>query len=485
MSEDNPAGEESRQLLSLGRREPDIPQDNIWKDDALDRSEMANALTNLVTKEPNPLVISLSGNWGSGKTFFLRRWQADLESRGVKAIYFNAWEDDFCDDPLVAIIGQLSEELYGTGYKRIMARLRKSTKSLLGQTGMDAVKRFTGFPLDKIVGVLKGDVLGSYSKQRKTKNDLKGSLLELSQKVAEETGCPLVFVIDELDRCRPTFAIELLERAKHVFNIPNMVFVFGINRDELCSSIEQIYGKIKSDVYLRRFFDLEFELPESNSKKFCESMIDRYKLKDVFSMLSVRFGSQIYIREFDEFYKFFPNFCGYFNLSLRDIDYCLRSIILVARNTRRGQGMYPFLLSALIILRINNRKLYRSFIQGECGGGEVMDYFDKSGGFDFRIGFEESSGNYIYALEIYLYIATSRPMDAETRGAIPELKLIQSGYQPEHPEYLSKRTRDAGKENARRLLSMVEYIQENRNRGLYIGLERLSELVELSKMGRR
>ena len=75
----------------------------------------------------------------------------------------------------------------------------------------------------------------------------------MSTRVVEETRQPLVFVIDELDRCRPTFSIELLERVKHIFDVPGMVFVFGVNRNELCSSIKSIYGEIDADVYLRRF----------------------------------------------------------------------------------------------------------------------------------------------------------------------------------------------------------------------------------------
>ena len=81
----------------------------------------------------------------------------------------------------------------------------------------------------------------------------------------EETKQPLVFIIDELDRCRPTFSIELLERVKHIFDIPGIVFVFGINRDELCHSIKSVYGEIESGIYLRRFFDVSLSLPDAST----------------------------------------------------------------------------------------------------------------------------------------------------------------------------------------------------------------------------
>ena len=92
-------------------------------------------------------------------------------------------------------------------------------------------------------------LLEEYLYQRASKDKLKKHLQDLAGEVVKETGHPLVFIIDELDRCRPTFAIELLERVKHIFDIPNMVFAFGINRDELCKSLSSIYGDIDVDVY--------------------------------------------------------------------------------------------------------------------------------------------------------------------------------------------------------------------------------------------
>ena len=74
-------------------------------------SLIADRLTNLARNQSAPFVISIHGYWGTGKTFMLKRWQKDLERQDFKAIYLNAWEDDFGDDPLLAIIGQLSEYL--------------------------------------------------------------------------------------------------------------------------------------------------------------------------------------------------------------------------------------------------------------------------------------------------------------------------------------------------------------------------------------
>lgn len=69
-------------------------------------------------------------------------------------------------------------------------------------------------------------------------------------------------MIDELDRCRPSYAVELLEIAKHIFAADRIVFVLAINRDQLAHAVKALYGiEFDAEAYLRRFFDLDFHLP--------------------------------------------------------------------------------------------------------------------------------------------------------------------------------------------------------------------------------
>ncbi len=82
--------------------------------------------------------------------------------------------------------------------------------------------------------------------------DLRETQRSLASDVREETGHPLVFIIDELDRCQPTIAIALLERVKHICDVPDVVFVFGVNRLELTRSVQSVYGAIDAGTYLRR-----------------------------------------------------------------------------------------------------------------------------------------------------------------------------------------------------------------------------------------
>ena len=357
--------------------EPGVSAEQPWGDDVLDRAQIATKLTNLIRDQSAPFAISIHGYWGTGKTFMLKRWQKDLESQGqgFKAIYFNAWEDDFCDDPLLAITGQLSEYFKESSLKSFADQVVQVAIPLLQKNLLGVLNKATGISLEFAQKEQsERNLLKEYLDQRASKNELKKHLRDLAEEVVEKTGHPLVFIIDELDRCRPTFAIELLERVKHIFDVQNIVFVFGINRDELCSSLKSIYGAIDTDVYLRRFFDMEFTLPEVDSEKFGRHLMQRFGLGEFFGELSKNANNSIHAEEFGVLGNRFPTLWGRFGLSLRDIDYCVRSIALVGRNLEIRQYMHPWLLGLLITLKLKNPTLYQRFVEGKCRGSEVIDY---------------------------------------------------------------------------------------------------------------
>ena len=454
MSQENQTPIDPRGELRLKLTEPDVSAEEPWGDDVLERTQIAAKLTNLIRDQSAPFAISIHGYWGTGKTFMLKRWQKDLEKQGLMAIYFNAWEDDFCDDPLLAIIGQLDSHFKEGVFRTIADRIRETALPLLWRNALGVLNKTTGLTLEAgQTGQM--NLVAEYLKQRETKDELKDALEQLSTKVVEETGQPLIFIIDELDRCRPTFAVELLERVKHIFDVPNMVFVFGINRDELCSSLQSIYGTIDADVYLRRFFDMEFTLPEVDSEKFGRHLMQRFGLGEFFGELSRNASNRVHSEDFGVLVNYFPALWGRLGLSLRDIDYCVRLIALVGTNLELRNFMHPWLLGLLISLKLKNLALYRQFIQGQCLASQVMDYLDTilptQGPDDRLVGTLDE-------IEVELYLAEAVSSHTTSREATPrtQLELIQQGKEPSHPEYLSKRTGSSDAQRAGRLISMFQ-----------------------------
>ena len=399
-----------------------------WTDDELDRQKIAERLTGIIKDQEAPFVISLDGRWGTGKTFLLKRWQQQLVNDRYQAIYFNAWEDDFCDDPLLAIIGQLTEH-FQEGKLREMA-------AIIGDIALPILTgKLTGVPFTR-KDLKRDSLLNDYRTQLRTKREIRNHLARLAEVVKAQSGKPLIFIIDELDRCRPTFAIELLERVKHIFDVPNIVFVFGINRAELAKSLESVYGEIDAGVYLRRFFDMEFILPEASPQDFCSYLVDRYELAEYFSSLSKHLDDRAPHDEFSSVSTTLPLIVGHIGLSLRDIDYCVRLLALAARSVQRYGAGLPSLFVLLVAVKISKPELYRRVVHGNGRGAELLDYMDerhaaqgvqppRSDSRDWRT---------LVVLEATVYCADDGPT------SLNQIRQLQGEAEPDLPQYLTRVT---------------------------------------------
>ena len=112
-----------------------------------------------------------------------------------------------------------------------------------------------------------------YSEQVEAVKDVRTQLehLALALKELHKRELPVMVLVDELDRCRPSYAIEMLEVIKHFFNTKNFVFVVATDTQQLENSIKAVYGeKFDSSVYLRRFFDRKAELSEPDIAYYLE-----------------------------------------------------------------------------------------------------------------------------------------------------------------------------------------------------------------------
>jgi Predicted P-loop ATPase len=96
-----------------------------------------------------------------------------------------------------------------------------------------------------------------------------------------QTGVKRVIIIDELDRCKPPFAVETLEVVKHLFDVENIQFIFAVDIEQLSHSIATMYGQnMDASGYLRRFFDLQLVFPAVNTLEFIKpQFIDDNSLK--------------------------------------------------------------------------------------------------------------------------------------------------------------------------------------------------------------
>ncbi|WP_421847392.1 KAP family P-loop NTPase fold protein [Marinomonas sp.] len=270
------------------------------------RKELAERFTQYLksrdTKD-NAYVVNLNGAWGTGKTYFVTEWKKLVEKQGHIAIKIDAWESDYLNDPLAIIIAELLEQIK-SNIKNHDARFRNAErnvasaifnmgksilpigskivgKHLFGEAAtneiLDLIAAATGSVTnhkavkdDLNIGNLGLEVASQHKRHKQFTQDFKEQARELVDFALEGNPNKQVFIfIDELDRCRPTYAIEMLETVKHLFDIPDFIFVLSTDTNQLQHSIKAVYGHdFDSHEYLSRFFEQRLTLPEPNFLEF-------------------------------------------------------------------------------------------------------------------------------------------------------------------------------------------------------------------------
>ena len=177
-------------------------------------------------------------------------------------------------------------------------------------------------------------------------------------------------IIDELDRCRPTYAIELLETAKHLFSVDNIVFVLGINIVEMSHSIRALYGsKFDAEGYLRRFIDFDYRLPEATHK--LTPVLTKGREKFIIEMLEIIRFKEYCERTKDRFYEQGRELLLHFfrspSLSLRRVaQSLLRLGMVIEMLSDADHQSFIHTISVLLIIRTADRKLYQRLLRGEA-----------------------------------------------------------------------------------------------------------------------
>ena len=355
-----------------------------WSDDLLDRKVRADFLSNFLDEDVCR-VLNLDSPWGAGKTYFLKNWKLQLLQESKRpVVYFNAWENDFLGDPLLSLVSVIRDQLSTMGGAPIKRKMIDFTKkagelaiAIVPSIVKAAAKKHVG---DDFLDVLDGEATAEaaekivekiLNKNRETLDAVKHfreSLSELFNSVSSESdGKPVFIFIDELDRCRPTYAIELLERVKHFFAIEGCRFVIATDTDQLSHSICAVYGSgFASKRYLKRFFDSTLKLdntqldnwivthigseisPPFNNYKIFSKSLDRNSFgfrnyieatstsiysseltshQIVFKALVLTFNYQI--RDLESILKRIHGFNGYFNEGGWDFFFCVYLLFLV------------------------------------------------------------------------------------------------------------------------------------------------------------
>jgi hypothetical protein len=284
-----------------------------WDTCKTNRKEFGSFIANFLTTESR--VINLDGTYGSGKTEFIRRLYVELAKKGHPVVYIDVWESDFSNNPLAVICSELLQQIEFVlrekalnGKAKEKSEAKKVFNKMKGKLGICLKYLATMSPLTSepvVIGSTKAaSAIVSATPDFKTQADSQ-EYVEIVQKnhieavqavkdikeyitflsdlieVVYELKIPIVILIDELDRCKPTYAIEVLEVIKHFFEAKGCTFLVATNTSVLEHSVESVYGhNFDAKLYLRKFFDRKINLPQVSLLGYLmakELDFDKYK----------------------------------------------------------------------------------------------------------------------------------------------------------------------------------------------------------------
>lgn len=264
--------------MKLSRlHDPSVEISDPFNDDQLARKDLANRLVELLKNARGPLTIALSGSFGTGKSYFLTRLHQVLRNEKFAAVLINAWETDYATEPLAPLVTTLEKEFASanTDTEQLVSNIKSKAASLaalavpiglkLLSAGILKTDDFSEETIADAVENVARQQFDRFSASHVTIQNLRSDLANFAAKVRESHTGPLVIIVDELDRCRPSYAVEFLEVVKHLFHIPGIIFLLGIDRRQLAVSASAVFGQaLDGDAYLRRFIDLDWSLPQPN-----------------------------------------------------------------------------------------------------------------------------------------------------------------------------------------------------------------------------
>ncbi len=364
----------------------EIGADDPFANDLIGRRKLADFMSELVSHAADSFVLALDSPWGTGKTTFLKMWLEDLKKNGSPAVYFNAWENDFAADPLACLLGEVGSLLKAMGgagkAQPHLKKIKKLGAQLLKRAIPIGARVITaGFVDEKTVKDLHDAVsdltqkvveeaIAEHEKSKELSTEFKNALTKAVEKISEnisDAHRPLIFIIDELDRCRPTFAVELLERAKHFFTVPGVIFVLGLDKKALSTSLQTIYGNGFDSVgYLRRFIDFEVPLPVGKSDTFIQKLIEHFGLAEYSSELSQEMAQKNYFRN---------NLASLFDaamLPLRAQEQTMARFSVLLRVTNL-QGALPLAILPLVAMMATDVTLFHAFAHGTLNGEQIIE----------------------------------------------------------------------------------------------------------------
>lgn len=363
--------------------------ENVYQtflDDKIGRNSKVFKFISLINRIETSCSISLDSSWGSGKTIFVKQVKMVLDSlnsfkkksdfteeqedsiknkfsqlvdkyisvESIKphvCVYYDAWENDSDTDPLISLAYKIAKDFSCEYVFENAPKVQEIVSSSL----KTIVSRITNIDVNRIYDDCH--FTNKLEEIEKTKS-LEQTISEMFDSLLPEHGDRLIVFIDELDRCKPTYAVKLLERIKHYFTNPKITFVFSTNLQELGNTIKKMYGSdFDADRYFDKFFDLRLSLPQIDIEQYLNNL----------GYLSHELKTNVLVKIFKKY-----------SFSMREICRFLKIYELTKINDRAWMNssnsenskycfniLQCYILPLFLVLHMTNSKELTSFINGK------------------------------------------------------------------------------------------------------------------------
>ncbi|MBQ2262203.1 MAG: hypothetical protein II336_12625 [Loktanella sp.] len=364
--------------------------DTVFDSDILDRKKVSKSLSALLDRIEDPLVIALDGRWGTGKSYFLQRWvgaHAKQNSGKALTLYFDAFANDYLSDPLVALVAALAERVPHQDQPK-MQQLKKVATSFIKPLvkiganvvtfgAKEALNELGDAFVDAANTEAQKAVDDFWQREEGRQKAMKAFRDALAELIAGPKGAdptPLVIVIDELDRCRPDYALEVLEVIKHFFSVPMVHFVLGVNLIALENSVKARYGQeIDATAYLQKFISLTLTLPDRTGSRHNEvSAVLAYAEYTAKAMgLPERFIEEIVERQL-------PGILRRNAVSIRDVGKILGGVAILPNEAIKRETLsgWVSIAASMIIARVVRRDVFDKMVAANLSDEELVAYLD-------------------------------------------------------------------------------------------------------------
>ena len=335
----------------------------VLKNNFINRNRYISSFLKLINGLEENKIIALDGEWGSGKTWFVKSVEYLMNSESNNELnivdkeimnkvkdkymtfYYNAWENDDAKSAMLSLI-----------YKLINDSCLQKNESEVGAIPRllnTVIKFVTNGAID-----IKEDIFGEQWNNKqitdciKTSEEIKETFKKIIDNLLIENKNRLLIIIDEIDRCKPTFAIDLLENIKHFYDDNRIIFLVTTNNKALASSVCKIYGeKYDGALYLDRIFDINLELPSNYIQDYINAIDDGNS------------NSNYHFKVCRELAK--EN-----KMTMREYNRYLNSMESIKNNLIEGYSYLSLFANYIIIpvsmsLRIKDKNRYYNFIRGE------------------------------------------------------------------------------------------------------------------------